>query len=87
MTEGYYDPHPRYLLERPLCVIGFMGAGAARTARALASRAGLPFQDLDRIVEHVAGMSRARLMVSRGPERLRDTEREQLERVPASVTY
>lgn len=79
--HGYYDHYPRRVLERPLAVVGFMGCGVARVAHALASHQGLPFQDLERIVEHAAGMGRTQLVLEQGADVRRRIEREQLQRV------
>jgi shikimate kinase len=86
-VDDYYSHHPRRVLDRPLALVGFMGAGVSRTAHALASQQGLPFQELDRVVEHTAGMSRTRIVVEQGEPTLRAIEREQLVRLLADRPF
>ena len=81
VTEGYYDPHPRFIPERPLALTGFMGCGVAATAHALARQVGLALQDLPRLVEHTAGMTGAQLMLEEGESAFREVERRVLERI------
>jgi len=70
----YYDYGPRVALERPIVLTGFMGAGVSHTGHALSSVLGLPYIELDRRIEHHAGMSLAQLQLSRGERARRDLE-------------
>jgi shikimate kinase len=74
MGQGYYDPHPRLTIARPLVLMGHPGSGAAAVARALCGRTGLPLNHVERLVEAAVGRSRAQLVVEEGVERLREVE-------------
>jgi shikimate kinase len=69
MTD-YYDPHPRIRLGRSVVLAGHIGSGAAAIGRHVCSRTGLPFHEIDRLIEHEAGCSLARLVVERGRDRV-----------------
>jgi len=79
MTSSYYDPHPTLYLERPMALVGHPGAGVAHVARAISGRTGLPFNDVPRIAEAMAGSSRARLQIESGIDALRSVEARALE--------
>ncbi len=61
MDDDYYGPHATTMLAQPLALIGAHGSGASQVAQALCARTGLPFDDLDRTIEHKAGCSLAAL--------------------------
>jgi shikimate kinase / 3-dehydroquinate synthase len=68
-------PVPPLPAGRPrLVVTGFMGTGKTTSGSAAASRLGLPFFDLDRVLEARAGMSISALFDERGEEGLRLVE-------------
>lgn len=64
--DEYYAPHATTSLSRPLALIGLHGSGASQVAQAVCARTGLPFDDIDRTIEHMAGCSLAALSL-RGP--------------------
>jgi shikimate kinase len=68
--SDYYEPYPRLRLSRAVVLAGQIGCGAAAIGRNVASRTGLPFSEVDRLIEHEAGSSLARLVVEEGPEGL-----------------
>ncbi|NNL67560.1 MAG: hypothetical protein HKP30_15025 [Myxococcales bacterium] len=70
--QGYYDPQPRLLLHDPLVLGGQVGAGVGLIARVIAARTGLPFSDVDRMVEGSEGRALARILAEDGPEVLRE---------------
>lgn len=74
LTMDYYDYGPRVTLERPVLLVGFMGARVSHTGHALSSVLGLPYVELDRRIEHRAGMSLAQLQLTRGERERRDLE-------------
>lgn len=76
--RDYYDVHPEHVLERPLALTGFMGAGVSRIGSALSSRTGLPSIDLSRWVEHKAGCSLSELTLMKGEDAVRELESELL---------
>ena len=61
MDDDYYAPHATTTLAQPLALIGAHGSGAPQVAQALCARTGLPFDDIDRTIEHMAGCSLAAL--------------------------
>jgi len=66
--SDYYEPYPRLRLSKAMVLAGQLGCGAAAIGRNVASRTGLPFCEIDRMIEHEAGCSLARLAVEGGAE-------------------
>ncbi|HSM51029.1 MAG TPA: shikimate kinase [Thermoanaerobaculia bacterium] len=62
-----------------LLLTGFMGAGKTTVGERLAARLGVPFVDLDREVEAVAGQDVAAIFAEHGEARFRELERRALE--------
>lgn len=58
-----------------IVLVGFMGAGKSTVGRLLATRLGLPFTDVDEVVERTAGMSIAALWERFGEAGFRERER------------
>ncbi|MFO0756029.1 MAG: 3-dehydroquinate synthase [Byssovorax sp.] len=69
------------LPRRPLLLHGFMGAGKSTIGRIAATRAGVPFADLDQIVEARAGKSIAALFAEAGEPAFRALEAETLDQL------
>jgi shikimate kinase len=63
------------LLDRPIVLVGLMGAGKSTVGRRLAKRLGLPFVDSDAEIEDAAGLSAAELFERYGDADFRDGER------------
>jgi 3-dehydroquinate synthetase/shikimate kinase len=63
-------------LDRPLAIIGFMGAGKSTLGREAADRIDRPFVDIDELVEAEYGGTVAELFAREGEERFRDVEEE-----------
>jgi shikimate kinase len=82
-VSGYYDPHPLVVLTRPLTLVGHPGSGVAQVAHALTAQTGLPLNDVDRLVESMAGRSLARLWREQGRAAVRSLELEVLRRALA----
>ncbi len=59
-------------------LLGFMGSGKSYTGKKLAARLGLPFVDLDQMIEKRAGKSISALFEEQGEARFRQFERETL---------
>lgn len=74
MSDGYYDPHPLLRLLRPVVLIGHPGCGVDAIGRAVSGRTGLPFNDVERMVESLAGAACARVAREQGDEALRAIE-------------
>lgn len=64
---------------------GFMGTGKSSVGRALASRLGVPFVDLDTEVERAAGRSIREIFATSGEEEFRRLEQRTLERLLADA--
>lgn len=57
-----------------LWLTGMMGTGKSSVGRLLAERRGLPFYDLDEMIESAAGMAIAELFATRGEDAFRQME-------------
>jgi len=62
-------------LDRPIVLVGLMGAGKSTVGRRLARRLGLPFIDSDDAIEDAAGYSAAEMFERYGEADFRDGER------------
>ena len=62
-------------LDRPIVLVGLMGAGKSTVGRRLAKRLGLPFVDSDSAIEDAAGLSAAEVYERFGEQDFRDGER------------
>lgn len=62
-------------LDRPIVLVGLMGAGKSTVGRRLARRLGLPFVDSDDEIEDAAGYSAAEMFERYGEADFRDGER------------
>lgn len=71
---AYYDPYPLVNLDKPLCLVGFMGCDIHSIGYFIASLTGLPFVEVDKLIEHEVGMSLAQLYLERGEEEWRRLE-------------
>ena len=63
------------MLDRPIVLVGLMGAGKSTVGRRLAKRLNLPFVDSDVEIEEAAGRSTAELFERFGEHDFRDGER------------
>jgi len=70
-------------LDRPLALIGLMGAGKTSVAQCLGERLAVPVADLDAWVEAEAGLSIAELFDAEGEPSFRRRERRALEQALA----
>ena len=64
--DGYYDPWPLVILERPVAVSGFFGAEDGKVAWSAAARLGLNLVHIPRLVEHQAGAKEADIIHKEG---------------------
>src|SRR6478609_6272970 len=62
-------------LDRPVVLVGLMGAGKSTVGRRLAKRLGLPFVDSDSAIEDAAGFPAAEVFERFGEADFRDGER------------
>ena len=62
-------------LDKPIVLVGLMGAGKSTVGRRLARQLGLPFVDSDSAIEDAAGFSAAEVFEKYGEKDFRDGER------------
>ena len=74
------DPAPHYI-ERPIVLVGLMGAGKTTIGRRLAQRLALPFVDADEEIEAAAGMTVSEIFERFGEPYFRDGERRVIARL------
>lgn len=65
----------RERLDRPVVLVGLMGAGKSTVGKRLATRLGLPFIDTDAEIESAAGLTAAEIFELYGEADFRDGER------------
>lgn len=70
-----------HLLDRPVVLVGLMGAGKSTVGRRLARRLDLPFVDSDTEIEEAAGMTTAELFERFGEHDFREGERQLVARL------
>lgn len=68
-------------IDRPVVMVGLMGAGKTSVGRALARRLGIPFVDSDKEIETAAGCSVVDIFSMYGEEEFRRVERRVIERL------
>jgi shikimate kinase len=76
--SDYYTHDPQILLDRDLALVGHLADDTRRVGMTVSSLTGLPLRDVDRLVEHQAGMSLWELVARYGEERYRSLERREL---------
>ena len=62
-------------LDRPIVLVGLMGAGKSTVGKRLAKRLGVPFVDSDSAIKDAAGISAAEVFERYGEKDFRDGER------------
>lgn len=75
-------------LDRPIVMVGMMGAGKSAIGRRLAQRLGVPFLDADTEIERAAGSTISEIFEKHGEAAFRDGERRVIARLldgPAGV--
>ena len=68
-------------LQRPIVMVGMMGAGKSAIGRRLAQRLGLPFVDADAEIERAAGCTIEEIFERHGEAAFRDGERRVIARL------
>ncbi len=71
----------RARLNRPVALIGMMGAGKTRLGKTLSERLGLPFVDSDEEIEKAAGLTIPEIFEKFGEPYFRDGERRVIKRL------
>jgi shikimate kinase len=64
----------KYLLKRPIVLIGLMGCGKTTVGSRLAARIGAPFRDADAEIVEAAGMTIPEIFAKLGEQAFRDGE-------------
>ncbi len=65
-----------YTPEKPIVLVGIMGAGKTTVGRRLARKLSIPFKDSDKVIEDKAGMSIAEIFETLGEKEFRRMEKE-----------
>ena len=73
MERSASDPAPTSF-QGVLCLAGPPGSGKTTVGRLLSRRLGIPFSDLDEMIESTAGMSIEEIFISKGENGFRDLE-------------
>jgi shikimate kinase len=68
-------------IDRPIALIGMMGAGKTSIGKRLAHALDIPFKDADAEIEKAAGCSVAEIFAARGEDEFRDGERRVIARL------
>lgn len=79
MPIDYYDPTSLVQLRRPVALLGWLSSVTRQVGHRIASLAGLPVADLDRLIEHEAGCSVAQLLAEKGEPAYRRLEQNRLD--------
>lgn len=79
MTD-YYSYESKLVLDHHLALAGHLSEDTRRVGSTVSSLTGLPLRDVDRLVEHRAGMSLWELVARHGEERYRSLEHRELQR-------
>jgi shikimate kinase len=74
-------------LDRPIALVGLMGAGKTTVGRRLAGALGLGFVDADQEIERAAGLSVAEIFARHGEAEFRRGERRVIERLLDHAPY
>lgn len=75
------DPAQDLPLDRPVALIGMMGAGKTAVGKRLARALGWPFEDADVAIEAAAGMTIADIFAEIGEPAFREKERQVIARL------
>jgi len=75
------DEIPEFKLDKPIVMVGLMGAGKTSVGRALARSIGVPFVDSDKEIENIAGCSVVDIFAMYGEEEFRRVERRVIARL------
>lgn len=81
MPAARRKPPPLPKIDRPIALVGMMGAGKTTVGRRLALALDLPFHDADAEIEDAAGMSVADLFARHGEESFRRGEAKVIRRL------
>lgn len=71
----------KLLLNKPIVLVGLMGAGKTSVGRALARKLGIPFIDSDKEIEAAAGCSVVDIFSMYGEDEFRRVEQRVIERI------
>ena len=74
-------PDPTFIADRPIALVGLMGAGKSAVGRRLARKLDLPFVDADEEIERAAGLAISEIFERFGEPQFRDGERRVIARL------
>ncbi len=81
MSHNKKENKVNITLDRPIVMVGLMGAGKTSVGRALARRLGVPFVDSDKEIEAAAGCSVVDIFAMYGEEEFRRVEQRVIARL------
>ena len=73
--------NPKFVLDKPIVMVGLMGAGKTSVGRALARSLDIPFVDSDSEIENAAGASVVDIFSMYGEQEFRRAEKSVIERL------
>jgi shikimate kinase len=76
-----FDTAPNLTLDRPIVLLGMMGAGKTAVGKRLAKVLGWPFEDADAAIEAAAGATIAEIFAEIGEAAFREKERRVIARL------
>lgn len=82
--QGFIADSDAPLIDRPIALVGMMGAGKSTIGRRLAGRLAVPFVDADHEIEMAAGRSISEIFEEFGKTAFRDGERRVFRRLVKS---
>lgn len=85
--NDYYEPHARFRLARHVVLAGQIGSATPAIGRNVSSQTGLPFIEVDRLIEHESGRALARLAVEQGGAALARAADSMLDRVSRQTPF
>lgn len=81
MIGGTMNDKKEFLLDKPIVMVGLMGAGKTSVGWALARKLGIPFVDSDKEIEAAAGCSVVDIFSMYGEQEFRRVEQRVIERL------
>ena len=81
ITNNMEEKKQQSLLNKPIVMVGLMGAGKTSVGRALANRLKIPFVDSDKEIEAAAGCSVVDIFAMYGEEEFRRVEQRVMQRI------
>ncbi len=75
----------RKIISHPVFLSGMMGSGKSTIGKELAEELGVPFTDLDRLIEESEGMTIPEIFAQKNEEGFREIEKKQILNIASSA--